>query len=191
MKRRTRPDTVFEKRESDQTTKLLVRVVLFSARSLPRAPTLNPREADKVKNAPRRGSSSPSCPASASTRAMIQHGPCPLARTGPIGQDTSQLHRHEQTAARLGVPRCRRARMRKRKAGKRWRRSGISSACRVTLLFGALHAEHIDKLEARLLEVSDNATAMSTEQATTLPTPHAMVSDTRPMRCRVMGSRVW
>ena len=39
------------------------------------------READKVKNAPRRGSSSPSCPASASTRAMIQHGPCPLART--------------------------------------------------------------------------------------------------------------
>ena len=39
MKRRTRPDTVFEKRESDQTTKLLVRVVLFSARSLPRAPT--------------------------------------------------------------------------------------------------------------------------------------------------------
>ena len=29
--------------------------------------------------------------------------------------------------------------MRKRKAGKRWRRSGISSACRVTLLFGALH----------------------------------------------------
>ena len=68
--------------------------------------------------------------------------------------------------------------MRKRKAGKRWRRSGISSACRVTLLFGALHAEHIDKLEARLLEVSDNATAMSTEQATTLPTPHAMVSDT-------------
>ena len=101
MKRRTRPDTVFEKRESDQTTKLLVRVVrvvLFSARSLPRAPTLNPREADKVKNAPRRGSSSPSCPASASTRAMIQHGPCPLARTR-IGQDTSQLHRHEQTAA--------------------------------------------------------------------------------------------
>ena len=87
-------------------TKLLVRVVLFSARSLPRAPTLNPREADNVKNAPRRGSSSPSCPASASTRAMIQHGPCPLARTGPIGQDTSQLHRHEQTAARLGVPRC-------------------------------------------------------------------------------------
>ena len=81
MKRRTRPDTVLEKRESDQTTKLLVRVVLFSARSLPRAPTLNPREADKVKNAPRRGSSSPSCPASASTRAMIQHGPCPLART--------------------------------------------------------------------------------------------------------------
>ena len=60
--------------------------------------------------------------------------------------------------------------MRKRKAGKRWRRSGISSACRVTLLFGALHAEHIDKLEARLLEVSDNATAMSTEQAT----PHAI-----------------
>jgi|AntAceMinimDraft_11_1070367.scaffolds.fasta_scaffold179629_1 hypothetical protein len=38
-----------------------------------------------------------------------------------------------------------------------------------------VHAEHIDKLEARLLEVSDNATAMSTEQAT----PHAMVSDTR------------
>ena len=85
MKRRTRPDTVFEKRESDQTTKLLVRVVLFSARSLPRAKKLNPREADKVKNAPRRGSSSPSCPASASTRAMIQHGPCPLARTNRPG----------------------------------------------------------------------------------------------------------
>ena len=180
MKRRTRPDTVFEKRESDQTTKLLVRVVLFSARSLPRAPTLNPREADKVKNAPRRGSSSPSCPASASTRAMIQHGPCPLARTGPIGQDTSQLHRHEQTAARLGVPRCRRARMRKRKAGKRWRRSGISSACRVTLLFGALHGSCGAHRQARGAVAggfgdSDNATAMSTEQAT----PHAMVSDTR------------
>jgi hypothetical protein len=47
MKRRTRPDTVFEKRESDQTTKLLVRVVLFSARSLPRAPTLNPSPREK------------------------------------------------------------------------------------------------------------------------------------------------
>jgi hypothetical protein len=69
--------------------------------------------------------------------------------------------------------------MRKRKAGQRWRRSGISSACRVTLLCGALHVEHIDKLKARMLEVSDNSTAMSTEQATTMPTPHAMESDTR------------
>ena len=188
MKRRTRPDTVFEKRESDQTTKLLVRVVLFSARSLPRAPTLNPREADKVKNAPRRGSSSPSCPASASTRAMIQHGSCPLART-KFGQDTSQLHRHEQTAARLGVPRCRRARMRKRKAGKRWRRSGISSACRVTLLFGALHAEHIDKLQARLLEVSGNCH----EHTAGHDPAHSARHGERyaAMRCRVMGSRVW
>ena len=194
MKRRTRPDTVFEKRESDQTTKLLVRVVLFSARSLPRAPTLNPREADKVKNAPRRGSSSPSCPASASTRAMIQHGPCPLARTGPIGQDTSQLHRHEQTAARLGVPRCRRARMRKRKAGKRWRRSGISSACRVTLLFGALHGSCGAHRQARGSRRGwPVAGGFGQRNCHEHRAGHSARHGERyaAMRCRVMGSRVW
>jgi hypothetical protein len=193
MKRRTRPDTVFEKRESDQTTKLLVRVVLFSARSLPRAKKLNPREADKVKNAPRRGSSSPSCPASASTRAMIQHGSCPLART-KFGQDTSQLHRHEQTAARLGVPRCRRARMRKRKAGKRWRRSGISSACRVTLLFGALHGSCGAHRQARGAVAGGFGQRNCHEHRAGHDPAHSARHGERyaaMMRCRVMGSRVW
>ena len=54
-----RPDTVFEKRGTDQTTKPQV---LFSARSLPTALTLNPREPSERKNEPRRGSSA-SCAA--------------------------------------------------------------------------------------------------------------------------------
>ena len=45
------------------------------------------------------------------------------------------------------------------------------------------------------LHGADNATAMSTERATTLPTPHAMVSDTWlcDAECDgiARGSRVW
>ena len=110
--------TVFEKKESDQTTKLLVRVVLFLCKVASEGTdTESERSRQSKKCTPTRQllAELPSFslhPRHDSTWAMTLKQGCGGCRDrsefknrtdvlwpGPIGQDTSQLHRHEQTAA--------------------------------------------------------------------------------------------